>query len=145
MQLKNQLKRKLKRQRRHNNMFNDALISKIIEQGFIGLGIFLTVWVYIVISRQNKEYNKKMFDITEKISVAMTRTSDALDGNSQVLLQNLQKVDSLPTKAEVNQLEARVIEKHKDGHKKIDDLHKKVDVINNKVDKIELLVEKTKR
>lgn len=101
-----------------------SFTEKLIEQGFIVLGIALAIIIFWFLQKQNNKQTKEQLQITREVTSALIQSSESNEKLSRILDKNLEKMDRLPTRDDVKDVSDVISKKHEIIERKLDSIIK---------------------
>lgn len=93
-------------------MNESVFLQKLIEQGFIVLGMVACVIILIILWRLLKGDRTESNKLTREVTTALIMSSNSTDKLANVLDKNLDQLRLMPTKADLDEVEQRGNQQH---------------------------------
>lgn len=107
-------------------MLEASIINKLIEQGFIVLGILIAGFMGYFFVKYLREERDRQGAMTEKMTRALLQSAVSNEKLSEVLDRNLQKMEDISTKEDLATTESNLSRLHKVTHAKLEDIKKEM-------------------
>lgn len=92
-------------------MLEISIVDKLIEQGFIVLGIVIAGFMGYFFVKYLREERDRQSEMTKEMTAALVQSSNSNEKLSEVLDKNLQKMDNISTKKDILDTEHRIVRK----------------------------------
>jgi hypothetical protein len=90
------------------------------------LGIVIALVMVYLFTRYLKEERDRQSEMTREVTAALMQSSSSNEKLSLVLDKNLQKMEDVSTKNDINESEARLVRLHNTTHAKLDSIKKEI-------------------
>src|SRR5690606_15385126 len=107
-------------------MLETSILNKLIEQGFIVLGIAIAMIMAYFFVKYIKQFSDSNIAMTEKTTTALVQAAHSNEKLSEVLDKNLARMDNVSTKDDIDKVKNLIEKKHRETSRKLDKINGEV-------------------
>lgn len=104
-------------------MLEISILNKLIEQGFIVLGIVIAMVVGYFSIKYLKQFSDSNVAMTEKTTAALIQSASSNEKLAEVLDKNLARMDNVSTKDDIKEVKKLIEDKYEYTSKKLDKIN----------------------